>query len=87
VSPTPDAARERAARAFDAHSRLPSYHEALRREGVEDVGDVAVVGDERTVRARLAAIADAGATDFLAWEFTETEHERRATRDLLRSLL
>jgi hypothetical protein len=59
----------------------------LDREGAAGPADVAVVGDESTVRSGVTAMADAGCTDFLAVEFAASEEERTRTRDLLRSLL
>jgi alkanesulfonate monooxygenase SsuD/methylene tetrahydromethanopterin reductase-like flavin-dependent oxidoreductase (luciferase family) len=59
----------------------------LDREGLEGPADLAVVGDEATVRERIQAFADAGVTDLAASEFGSTPDERRRTRDLLRSLL
>lgn len=81
-----DAARRRAAKVFAVYGQLPSYRAMLDREGAGGPEDVAVVGDEATVRAALAEIEDAGATDFAAAEFGSGE-ERARTRDLLRSLL
>ena len=37
----------------------------MNREGVETAGDLAVVGDERTVREQLRAYREAGATDIV----------------------
>ena len=48
--------------------------------------DVALVGDEATVEAQLADLADAGVTDFVAGEFGRGEDAVR-TRRLLTSLL
>jgi 5,10-methylenetetrahydromethanopterin reductase len=79
-------ARERAARNFAMYGTLPSYRAMLDREGVEGPGDVAVVGDEDAVRARLDHFAGIGATDFLANIFGSGE-ERDRTRAFLRSLV
>jgi F420-dependent oxidoreductase-like protein len=87
VTNDPDAARERAAETFSIYGQLPSYRAMLDREGAAGPADVALVGDEATVRAGIERVRDAGVTDFTAAEFGATESERTATRDLLRSLL
>jgi F420-dependent oxidoreductase-like protein len=84
VTDDPDDARQRAARVFAVYGQLPSYQAMLEREGADGPADVAIVGDEATVRAGIARVADAGVTDFAAVEFTPGDTR---TRDLLRSLL
>jgi alkanesulfonate monooxygenase SsuD/methylene tetrahydromethanopterin reductase-like flavin-dependent oxidoreductase (luciferase family) len=59
----------------------------LDREGVRDAADVAIIGSEAQARDQLAAVAEAGATDFAALEFTRSDEERARTREVLRSLL
>lgn len=81
------AARDRAARVFAVYGQLPSYRAMLDREGLEGPADLAVIGDEDTVRARLGEFAAAGVTDLAANEFGADDGERARTRDLLRSLL
>jgi alkanesulfonate monooxygenase SsuD/methylene tetrahydromethanopterin reductase-like flavin-dependent oxidoreductase (luciferase family) len=56
----------------------------LDREGAAGPGDVALVGDESAVAAQLAALADAGVTDFVAGEYGRGEDAVR-TRDLLKT--
>jgi F420-dependent oxidoreductase-like protein len=80
-------ARERAANVFAIYGQLPSYRAMLDREGAEGPADVALVGDEATVRSGVERLAEAGVTDFLAAEFGSSDSERSRTRDLLRSLL
>jgi 5,10-methylenetetrahydromethanopterin reductase len=82
----PDAARERAASEFRTYGFLPSYRAMLDREGADGPADVAIIGDEATVRNGLARLADAGVTDFVASIYGERE-ERDATRALLQSML
>ena len=76
VTDDPDAARARASEVFSVYNDLPSYRAMLDREGAAGPADVAVVGDEDTVRAGVTAMADAGCTDFLAVEFAAAEEER-----------
>jgi 5,10-methylenetetrahydromethanopterin reductase len=82
----PDAARERAAKDFQVYGFLPSYRAMLDREGAAGPADVAIVGDEPTVRSGLARLADAGVTDFVASIFGPRA-DRDATRALLQSML
>jgi alkanesulfonate monooxygenase SsuD/methylene tetrahydromethanopterin reductase-like flavin-dependent oxidoreductase (luciferase family) len=81
-----DAARERAAADFQVYGFLPSYRAMLDREGAAGPADVAIVGDETTVRAGVARLADAGVTDFVASIFGARE-ERAGTNALLQSML
>jgi F420-dependent oxidoreductase-like protein len=87
VTADPEGARERAANAFSIYGQLPSYRAMLDREGAAGPADVAIVGDEATVRSGIERVRDAGVTDFTAAEFGATATEKTATRDLLRSLL
>jgi F420-dependent oxidoreductase-like protein len=81
-----DAARERAAKEFQTYGFLPSYRAMLDREGAAGPADVAIIGDEATVRAGLGRLADAGVTDFVASIYGERD-DRNATRELLQSML
>jgi 5,10-methylenetetrahydromethanopterin reductase len=87
VTNDPDGARARASDTFSIYGQLPSYRAMLDREGAAGPADVAIVGDEATVRSGIERVRDAGVTDFSAAEFGATEAEQSATRDLLRSLL
>jgi F420-dependent oxidoreductase-like protein len=62
----PDAARERAARSFAAYEAIPTYERILGRSGGVAPADVAIIGTEPEVEARLRAFADAGVTDLCA---------------------
>ncbi|MFA5884999.1 MAG: TIGR03564 family F420-dependent LLM class oxidoreductase [Acidimicrobiia bacterium] len=77
-------ARERADRVFQIYGVLPSYRAMLDREGARGPGDVAVVGDEDSVRAQLEHLAAIGVDDFAASPFG-TPDERAVTRALLTS--
>ena len=82
-----DGARTRASNVFAVYGQLPSYRAMLDREGLAGPADIALVGDENTVRSAIERIAEAGATDFLAAEFGANDSERSRTRELLRGLL
>lgn len=58
------AARETASKQFAIYGQLPSYRAMLDREGAASPGDVAIVGDEKALRAGIAQLRDAGVTDF-----------------------
>jgi 5,10-methylenetetrahydromethanopterin reductase len=80
-----DGARDAANRVLSIYGQLPSYRAMLDREGAEGPGDVLVTGDEDSVTAQVAALAQAGVTDFVALDYTRGEDQQR-TRALLKSL-
>jgi 5,10-methylenetetrahydromethanopterin reductase len=89
VCDDPDEARSRAARIFSVYEHIPAYRRMLDRGDAGGPADVAVVGDEATVTARLRAYAQAGVTDLAATVFPvgdDTASSRRRTRELLASL-
>jgi 5,10-methylenetetrahydromethanopterin reductase len=85
VTDDPAAVRASADELLAIYGQLPSYRAMLDREGAAGPGDVAIAGDEDAVAAGIAAVADAGATDFVAVEFSR-DADRDRTRTLLRSL-
>lgn len=89
VCVTEDEATVRAAigKGLKMYGELPSYRAMFEREGVEGPADVAIVGSAQAVREGIAAMAEAGVTDFAASEFYLNPSERADTRELLRSLL
>ena len=86
VTSDPAAARASAAEVFAIYGQLPSYRAMLDREGAAGPADVALVGDEDAVAARIAALADAGVTDFVALEFARGQDVAR-TRSLLKAVI
>ncbi|MEU8360524.1 TIGR03564 family F420-dependent LLM class oxidoreductase [Nonomuraea sp. NPDC048882] len=79
VTDDPAGAVARANEIFSVYGRLPSYRAMLDREGADSPGDVAIVGDEDTVLAKLDELRRAGVTDFVGSAF--------ANRDRTLSLL
>jgi 5,10-methylenetetrahydromethanopterin reductase len=80
-----DSARERAAKIYAIYGHLPSYRAMLDREGAAGPADIAIIGDEDTVRAQIEVYAQAGVTDFAAGEFgkgTDAERTRALLRDM-----
>ncbi|MEV0352748.1 LLM class F420-dependent oxidoreductase [Nonomuraea sp. NPDC050680] len=78
-----DATRARANEIFSIYGQLPSYRAMLDREGAAGPGDVAIVGDEDSVRAQLDGLAKAGVTEFVASEFAHRERTRAFLKTLL----
>jgi 5,10-methylenetetrahydromethanopterin reductase len=61
-----DAAKTRAATLFAGYNAIPAYQRIRGAGGDPELPDIAIIGDEKTVEARLRAYADAGATDVAA---------------------
>ncbi|HEX7094766.1 MAG TPA: TIGR03564 family F420-dependent LLM class oxidoreductase [Acidimicrobiales bacterium] len=78
-------ARERLMPVMAGAAQLPSYRRMLALEGAEQPTDIAIVGDEATVRERIAELEAAGVTELLANPLGSDE-ERRRTRELLVSI-
>jgi 5,10-methylenetetrahydromethanopterin reductase len=85
VTDDASAARAAANKFFALYGQLPSYRAMLDREGAEGPGDVAIAGPEESVAAQIAALADAGVTDFVAVDYSQGADQPR-TRALLKSL-
>jgi 5,10-methylenetetrahydromethanopterin reductase len=83
------AAKNRAAALFAGYQGIPAY-QRIRSEGGDDaLPDIAIIGDEKTVEARLRAYADAGATDLAAAVVgldTDREDSMQRTLQLLADL-
>ncbi len=86
VTDDPAGARARAEKVFAIYGQLPSYRAMLDREGAEGPGDVAIIGDEDAVAAKITGLAEAGVTDFIGAQYARGEDQQR-TRKLLLSLL
>src|SRR5687768_15800612 len=59
-------ARERVAERSAWYNTLPSYRSMLDIEGAEGPADIALVGDDVSLRRQLGLLRDAGTTDLLA---------------------
>jgi F420-dependent oxidoreductase-like protein len=84
-----DAARREAATMFEGYLGIPTYQRILGRGASTDPVDVAVIGDEAAVTARLRSYAGAGATDLAAALIglgPAPGATRRRTAELLASL-
>ncbi len=83
-----EAAKERINKATAIYPTLPSYKAMLDKEGAESAGDIGFVGDEESVAASVARLAEAGATDFVGsiiGDAAERERSFALLRELARS--
>lgn len=81
-----DEAREQIAKELVIYGQLPSYRAMLDREGVEGPADIAIVGDENTLRGEIKRFEDAGVTDFNAAIMDVEEGAYDRTLEFLSSL-
>lgn len=61
-----DGARAAARAMYPGYERWPSYRALLEREGLADMGDLAICGQEAQVRRQLRQLREIGVTDFVA---------------------
>lgn len=61
-----EVATARAVQIFSGYGQLPNYRRQLDSEGLEQAGEIAVVGNESEVAAQLQGFFDAGATEVIA---------------------
>jgi F420-dependent oxidoreductase-like protein len=61
-----DAVLQRAASTYAIYGTLPSYRKLLDEAGIDGPAGVVIAGDEDEVADRIRALADVGATEFLA---------------------
>jgi 5,10-methylenetetrahydromethanopterin reductase len=81
------AAREKIAKDLEIYGMLPSYRAMLDREGVEGPAELALVGDEASLRASIQRLRDVGVTDFNAAIMPVPDDTFAATMELLQSEL
>jgi 5,10-methylenetetrahydromethanopterin reductase len=81
-----DGVRKQAAEQFAMYGTLPSYRAMLDREGYAGPDDAVIIGDEDTVKARLAELAAAGVDEYVAAVFDASPEGRDRTRAVLRQL-
>jgi F420-dependent oxidoreductase-like protein len=81
-----DGARKQAAEQFVMYGQLPSYRAMLDREGYAGPEDIAIIGDEATVRERLDEVRAAGVDEYVAVTFDSSPEARARTRKLLREV-
>ena len=83
------AGRRKAAESYERYGQLVNYRRVLDLEGVESPAEVAVIGDEASLRRQLETFAAAGATEFVANIFDVPGEPDSAQRsyDALKSLV
>jgi 5,10-methylenetetrahydromethanopterin reductase len=80
-------ARSAIARRFGQFDALPSYQASLQREGIDSIGELALVGGRREIEEGIDRFREAGVTEFLWSDASTTRHERDASRDALGEIL
>lgn len=83
VTDEPEQARAVIGKLLAGYAELPSYRAMLDIEGVHGLEDLSFVGSEAEVRDGIAAVAEAGATDFTAVVMGRDPDETAATRAVL----
>ena len=79
----PDQARAVAAEVFAIYAQIPSYRAMLDREGAKGVEDLAIVGDENTLRSEIQRLESVGVTDLCAFPFEIEAGDKQRTMDFL----
>ena len=82
-------ATARAVQIFQGYGMLPNYRRQLDAEGIDQAGEIAVVGNEDDVTAQLQAFFDAGATEVIASVYPAGDDSRGSfarTTELLKAL-
>ncbi|MYD97719.1 MAG: TIGR03564 family F420-dependent LLM class oxidoreductase [Gammaproteobacteria bacterium] len=80
----------RANEVYSIYGELPTYRRQLDAQGVENPGDIAVVGNESEVEAQLKTYFDAGATEIVASIYPAGDDRRGSvvrSTECLRGLL
>jgi F420-dependent oxidoreductase-like protein len=72
-----DGAREKVDQILQVYGQLPSYRAMMDREGAANPSDIALIGDEAALDAKIAQIAASGATEMIS-VLLETEPGAKA---------
>lgn len=65
VTDDADALRQQLAAGFGPVEKLPNYHRHLDRQGLANVAETAILGDEKAVRQEIQRLAEAGVTELV----------------------
>jgi 5,10-methylenetetrahydromethanopterin reductase len=76
------AARDAVRPRIQAAAQMPSYQRQLGLEGIDDLAELAIVGDADQVLESVAALAEAGVTELMADVFGSPDEQDR-TREVL----
>jgi alkanesulfonate monooxygenase SsuD/methylene tetrahydromethanopterin reductase-like flavin-dependent oxidoreductase (luciferase family) len=71
------AAKERIDQALSIYPHLPSYRAMLDKEGADSASDIALIGDEDSVRASIERLGAIGTTDYVAYIVGNAEDRER----------
>lgn len=85
-----DTARQRAAKVFAGYNAIPAYQRIRSKGGDAELPELAIIGNEAEVTARIKAYANAGATDLAAAVVgldDDREGSAQRTVELLASLV
>ena len=82
-----DAAKARINESLEIYGMLPSYRAMLDREGAAGPADVALLGDEASLRTQIQRLRDAGVTDFNAAIMSVDDSAFERTLDFLHAEL
>lgn len=84
-----DVAKARSVQIFKGYGMLPNYRRQLDAEGLDEAGEIAVVGNEDQVAEQLHGFFDAGATEVIASVYPAGDDSRASfarTQALLEKL-
>ncbi len=81
-----DQARATIAETLTIYGQLPSYRAMLDREGAAGPADIAIVGDENTLRGEIKRFEDMGVTDFNAAIMPTEDGAQERTLEFLASM-
>ncbi|MEU8803106.1 LLM class flavin-dependent oxidoreductase [Spirillospora sp. NPDC048819] len=76
-------ARRHIHRVLGANDRFASYQKVLRREGVDGIARLAIVGSPDEVARRIDAFAESGVTDFAAHPLAKNDVDAELTWEFL----
>jgi 5,10-methylenetetrahydromethanopterin reductase len=85
VTDDPAAARDRIRPRIEGAAQMPSYRRQLTVEGLDDVADLAIVGNADEVAARVEALGELGVTELMA-DIFGTPDEKEMTISVLAGL-
>jgi F420-dependent oxidoreductase-like protein len=77
VTDDPDGLRGILNQTYGAAGDMPSYRAVLDREGLDTIGDTAIVGNESVVRKEIQRFADAGTAELIAIPFGSDSEQQR----------
>ena len=88
VTNNEEAARASCARVWEVYGKIYSYKKVIAAEGASGVAEMAIVGDETSVRAQIKRLESIGVTDYNAavLPVPEDPDAPRRTYDFMKDL-